>query len=69
MMGNPKPASLYRSVQVIACQFASSKAKIAFLISLLSSETLVWVTLSGNVQTPIMSNLQDFLTPFQKNLE
>lgn len=52
--------------EVLAHQFASDRARIAFIISLLSGEALAWVTPLWERNDPVVSNLPDFLAAFRK---
>lgn len=52
--------------EVLPHQFPSDRAKVAFIISLLSGEALAWVTPLWERSDPIVSNLTDFLATFRK---
>lgn len=52
--------------EVLPHQFPSDRAKVAFIISLLSSEALAWVTPLWERSDPIVSNLTEFLATFRK---
>lgn len=52
-----------------AHQFVSDRARIAFIISLLSGEALAWDTPFWEQRDPVMSNFLEFLATFWKVFE
>lgn len=52
--------------KVLAHQFVSDRAKIAFIISLLSDKALAWATPLWEGSVPVMSNLATFRKVFEE---
>lgn len=72
--GDPKACRVFLNpciihFEVLAHQFSSDRAKIAFIISLLSGEALAWATPLWERRDPLMFDILQFLAAFRKVFE